>query len=207
MKNEQLVIVFVKNSKSGRVKTRLAKTIGNEEAIAVYNRLIDLTELATNQLTMDTCISFSDSIVETRWPTYKKTLQKGKDLGERMKHAFKSGFAEGYKKIVLIGSDLPEISNELIESAFIQLEKSQAVFGPAQDGGYYLVGLSKMNPIIFENKPWSQSQLLEITLAELSQKGITAGLLTTLNDVDTFEDLKKSTLYEEYRKRNTALPT
>ena len=203
MKSEQLVIIFVKNVKAGMVKTRLAKTIGNEEAVFVYTRLLDITEQATAPLKMNKRISFSETRMESRWPHDEKTVQNGVDLGERMKNAFKNGFADGYKKIVLIGSDLPEISSVIIEDAFSQLNNADTVFGPADDGGYYLIGMSEMNSCIFENKPWSQPNLLEKTLAELRENKITTHLLSTLNDVDTFEDLKNSCLYIEYCQRNT----
>ncbi len=203
MRSKRLVIVFVKNAKLGQVKTRLASSIGNEEALYIYNRLVDITEQATASLPMDKCIAYSESIDNSRWPTDRKIVQSGNDLGEKMKNAFERGFADGYHQIVLIGSDLPDISSEIIANAFEKLNDSETVFGPAEDGGYYLIGMSKMNTLIFENKPWSQPELLDITLKELSQNRITTRLLNPLDDVDTLEDLKKSHLYAEYANRNT----
>lgn len=201
MKSNRLIIVFVKNLKLGKVKTRLAKDIGDAEALFIYDRLVEITQVTTEKLDMDKHIYFSDFVTNDLWSTDYKTIQHGKDLGERMKNAFEGGFNMGYTQVVLIGSDLPDISKEIIANAFKHLDKNDAVFGPAEDGGYYLIGLTKTLDFIFENKPWSQPNLLDITLAQLNERGISAPLLNTLNDIDTFEDLKKSKLYDEYLKQ------
>ncbi len=192
-----LLIVFVKNIKLGKVKTRLAKTVGNENAFTIYKALVETTEKATNALQIDKHIYFSDMVIDTKWPNHYKTTQNGNDLGERMLNAFKNGFEKGYEQIVLIGSDLPEISASIIEEAFHKLNQKEVVFGPAEDGGYYLIGLSKLHSSIFENKPWSTNSLLNITLEELKQNNIDVSLIQTLNDIDTFEDLKQ---YPEFLK-------
>lgn len=205
-KKEELLIIFVKNTVTGKVKTRLAQTIGDEDALYIYNRLLDITEQATALVAVSKRIAFSESEMDSRWPLDEKTVQRGKNLGERMKNAFHFGFADGYKKIVLIGSDLPGISSEIIEEAFEKLAKSDTVFGPAQDGGYYLVGLKNTHDFIFENKPWSQPYLLDITLAEVALEGLKTSLLEVLNDIDTFEDLESSDLYNEYLNRHKVFP-
>ena len=189
--NKALLIVFVKNIISGKTKTRLASTIGNEAALEVYNNLLEITETETSQVSVERRIYYSNTITENRWKSDQKGIQKGNDLGEKMLNAFKNGFDEGYKKVVLIGSDLPEINKTIINSAFNELKNNEVVFGPAQDGGYYLIGLSKMHSFIFKNKPWSTSTLLNKTLEELNTKKVNVSLLKTLNDIDTFEDLKQ----------------
>ncbi|WP_179004709.1 TIGR04282 family arsenosugar biosynthesis glycosyltransferase [Winogradskyella forsetii] len=197
---DSLVIVFVKNIKLGTVKTRLAKTIGDFGAFEVYSELVKITENATEALTVDKRIYFSNAVVNTKWKNDSKTVQNGKDLGERMLNAFKDGFDSGYKKIVLIGSDLPEISSTHISNGLKALETSDVVFGPAEDGGYYLVGLSKMHTSIFTNKPWSQPHLLTETLQELHKNNIAVSTLDTLNDIDTYEDLIASDFYKSNLK-------
>jgi hypothetical protein len=107
-----------------------------------------------------------------------------------MSNAFRDGFNDGYENIILIGSDLPNISAEIIQGGFNALKSSDVVFGPAEDGGYYLVGMTKFYNFIFKNKAWSTSNLLEDTLTELKQKKIDVSLIETLNDIDTFEDLQ-----------------
>ena len=104
----------------------------------------------------------------------------------------------------MIGSDLPDISPEIIEEGFEVLEDNEVVFGPAEDGGYYLVGMSKPEFCVFQNKKWSTEVLLHDSLTELKEKNSTAGLLKTLNDIDTFDDLKQSKIYndEKYHFNN-----
>ncbi|TGV04116.1 TIGR04282 family arsenosugar biosynthesis glycosyltransferase [Flavivirga rizhaonensis] len=193
---KELIIVFVKNIKLGKVKTRLAKTIGNYGAFEVYSELVKVTELATKNMTTDKRIYFSDVIISTKWKNDYKTVQVGENLGERMKNAFIKGFEDGYERILLIGSDLPDISSEHIKSGLNALNNNEVVFGPAIDGGYYLVGMTKMHHFIFNNKPWSKSHLLEVTLEELDQENISYTLLEALNDIDTFEDLEASEFYK-----------
>ena len=197
---DALVIVFVKNIKLGTVKTRLAKTIGDFGAFEVYSELVKITEKATEALDIDKRIYFSNAVVDTKWQNEFKTVQHGADLGERMLNAFKDGFESGYKRIVLIGSDLPDINSTHIKKGIEALTTSDVVFGPAEDGGYYLVGLSKMNTAIFTNKPWSQSNLLEQTLQELHNNKVTVSTLETLNDIDTYEDLIASDFYKSNKK-------
>ena len=194
--SKDLVIVFVKNIKLGKVKTRLAKTIGNQGAFEVYSELVNVTEKATEDLIADKHIYYSETVMNTKWENDFKTTQEGVDLGERMKNAFKKGFDAGYDRIVLIGSDLPDITLYHINKGLNALKQNEVVFGPAEDGGYYLVGLSKMHNFVFDNKPWSQTNLLEETLLELKKKSITFCTLDTLNDIDTYEDLIASNFYQ-----------
>jgi len=191
-----LLIVFVKNIILGKVKTRLAKTIGDEGAFQIYSELVGITEQETQQVSATRHIYFSDVIIASKWENDTKFTQEGTDLGARMKNAFLNGFEQGYENIIVIGSDLPNISKEIIETGFEQLNNNDVVFGPADDGGYYLLGMSKMTSSIFENKPWSQSNLLEVTLEEISEQSKSVALLETLNDIDTFDDLIRSDFYQ-----------
>jgi len=193
---DTLVIVFVKNIILGTVKTRLAKTIGDIGAFEVYSELVKITEKATEALDVDKRIYFSNAVVDTKWPNEFKTVQNGTDLGDRMLNAFKDGFEAGYKKIVLIGSDLPDINAKHITKGIDALTNNNVVFGPAEDGGYYLVGMSNMEELIFKNKPWSQPNLLELTLKELEIAQIKVEILETLNDIDNYEDLIASEFYK-----------
>ena len=196
--SKNLLIVFVKNIKLGKVKTRLAKTIGNQGAFEVYKELVQITENATDELTVDKHIYFSDVVIETKWQNDYKTVQQGETLGDRMKNAFHDGFKAGYENVILIGSDLPSLTSSIINKGFNALENNEAVFGPAEDGGYYLVGFSKMKDYVFENKPWSQPNLLEVTKKELQENNASFGLLKTLNDIDNIEDLQNSILKNKF---------
>ena len=139
-------------------------------------------------------------MVSDGWKDCHKTVQKGNDLGERMKNAFAKGFNDGYNQIILIGSDLPDIKKSHIQSAFNALNSYDTVFGPAEDGGYYLIGLSKMQKMVFSNKPWSTSKLLNETLRELEQQSTSFSTLETLNDIDTLEDLESSNFYKSNKE-------
>jgi len=194
--NKELVIVFVKNIKLGKVKTRLAATIGNQGAFDIYTQLVEVTEHAVKNIKADKRIYFSEAIVENAWKNNFKAVQKGESLGERMSNAFKQGFKDGYERIVLIGSDLPDITETQINAGLQKLTTNDVVFGPAEDGGYYLVGFSKFHDFVFQNKPWSQDNLLTETLEELKENRVTFSTLETLNDIDTFEDLVASKFYQ-----------
>ncbi|GAL63334.1 TIGR04282 family arsenosugar biosynthesis glycosyltransferase [Algibacter lectus] len=194
--NKELVIVFVKNIKLGKVKTRLAATIGNQGAFDVYTQLVDVTEKAIKTIKADKRIYFSEAVVENTWKNNVKAVQQGESLGDRMSHAFKQGFEDGYDRIVLIGSDLPDITESQINAGLQALKSNEVVFGPAEDGGYYLVGFSKFHDFVFQNKPWSQDNLLEETLSELKENRVSFSTLETLNDIDTFEDLIASKFYQ-----------
>ena len=199
MSEKRLLIVFVKNAILGTAKTRLAKTIGNEAAFKVYKQLMQITEQATLGVKdCDIHIYFSSEKDPSRWNNFQQYVQEGTDLGERMSGAFKTGFELGYQQIVGVGSDLPDLTPEIIEKGLIELKSNEAVFGPAEDGGYYLIAMRSMLDCIFENKPWSTENLLDVTLDELRSKGHSVGKIETLNDVDTEEDLMKSSLKEWY---------
>lgn len=198
--NKNLLIVFVKNIILGKVKTRLAKTIGDVGAFQIYRELVAITERESKKVNADKHIYFSDVIIPSKWEQYEKFVQEGEDLGERMKNAFIDGFEKGYKNIIVIGSDLPNISKDTIERGFEALDANELVFGPADDGGYYLLGMSEMNTSVFDNKPWSQSALLDVTLQELSEQQKSVSLLETLNDIDTFEDLIASDFYRTSKR-------
>ncbi len=199
MPEKRLLIVFVKNAILGTAKTRLAKTIGKEAAFDVYKHLMHITEQATLGLNnCDVHIFFSSEKDPTRWTNYEQFVQQGNDLGERMSDAFRRGFEKGYTQIVGVGSDLPDLTSEIIEKGLDELSSNDAVFGPAEDGGYYLIGMRSMIDCIFEDKPWSTEDLLTITLEDLKQSGFSVGLIETLNDVDTEEDLMNSSLKDWY---------
>jgi len=191
---KQLLIVFVKNIVLGKVKTRLAKTIGNQNAFDVYKSLVSITEKATVNLTFDKHIYFSDVIIDTKWKDCSKFVQSEGNIGERMLNAFKDGFKNGYEQIILIGSDLPDINSDIIQNGFNSLKHSEIVFGPAKDGGYYLVGMNNYTPTLFEDKPWSESNLLTETIKDLKSYA----LIKELNDIDTIDDLRASPLNNKF---------
>lgn len=190
MKNK-LVIIFVRNPELGKVKTRLAMTIGEAQALSIYKLLLDHTERVVRDVDCDKALFYSDTINDNDiWDPaiYQKHLQDGQDLGERMHSAFTHAFKNNYKKAVIVGSDLYDLRSEHIEEAFIRLDNHDAVIGPAEDGGYYLLGMNSLHTEVFFNKSWGKSTVLEDTMQDLDH--INVHLLEELNDIDTVEDLE-----------------
>lgn len=197
MKKDCLLIVFVKNIEIGKVKTRLAKSIGDKKALEIYKELLQITEKCASGATCNKQVWYSDYIDNNdqfNSSVYDKLLQSGDDLGLRMKKAVAGGFDEGFDKVVIIGSDCPDLTTEYICEAFKKLEKFDAVIGPSKDGGYYLLGLRKFTPQIFQGIDWSTSSVMSQTKTILSNLEMTYFILNTLNDIDTEEDLEESTL-------------
>ena len=189
---KNLSIVFVRNPELGKVKTRLAKTIGDKKALNIYILLLKHTESVLQKVSSDKVVYYSEEIQNNDlWSDrcFQKKLQKGNDLGERMQHAFEMAFKEGYEKVVIVGSDLFDLKSAHIENAFKALENHNLVIGPSLDGGYYLLGMKVLHPAVFKNKQWGTDSVLETTLKNLEQENVK--LLEALNDIDTFEDLQQ----------------
>ncbi|MGB6267576.1 MAG: TIGR04282 family arsenosugar biosynthesis glycosyltransferase [Olleya sp.] len=193
MTNKSLIITFTRNPELGKVKTRLAKTIGNTSALAIYKKLLEHTESVLHNLNCDKAVYYSVKVRGNDiWDSkiYQKYQQIGDDLGIRMQNAFEEGFKKGYQNIVIVGSDLYDLKPKHINQAFNELEKNDVVIGPALDGGYYLLGMKKMHPAVFKNKKWGTETVFNDTIKNLEKESVF--LLEQLNDVDTFEDIKNN---------------
>lgn len=201
MNSKELLILFVKNLIPGTVKTRLAEEIGIDGALDVYQFLVECTFDQTQNLDCDKVVYYSEyvelgDIFESQ--NYQQKIQKGEDLGERMTHAFETAFNEGYERIVIIGSDCYDLKDSHVEDAFYALDENDVVVGPAKDGGFYLLGMKKMNPSLFSNKTYSHKKVLNELLTEIAQLNLTFELLPELNDIDTLQDLKDSDIDFEF---------
>ena len=191
MKSKTLKI-FIKNTQLGKVKTRLAASIGDDEALKVYKKLLNYTRIMTSKVDSQKEVWYSNFIQEKDdWNTLfcAKKIQKGEDLGIRMKNAFGDSFEMNKdEKVILIGSDCAELTSEIIEKAFEELEKHDVVIGPAKDGGYYLIGMNSYYPKLFTNIEWSTSSVFKKTMSTIQENELSYFLLKELNDVDTIED-------------------
>ncbi len=188
-----LLLIFVKNPQLGKVKTRLAATVGDRKALRIYLKLLERTRAITLPLSFDKMVCYTPEVLaDDRWDNeqYQKIRQSDGDLGERMQHAFEHGFAQGYQRICIIGSDCYELSTAVIEQAFEQLATHDVVIGPSTDGGYYLLGMNREQPTLFENKAWSTASVKEATIRDIDQMGLRWFELPTLTDVDEEDDLK-----------------
>ncbi|MCC9166817.1 TIGR04282 family arsenosugar biosynthesis glycosyltransferase [Pontibacter harenae] len=194
MKNKKLIMVFVRNPELGKVKTRLAASVGEEKALQIYLYLLEHTQTVTQHVEADKVVYYAERVEEhDLWPYayHHKKLQPSGDLGEKMLAAFEAAFAEAYESVVIIGSDCQQLKQEIIEQAFDELQTHDVVIGPAVDGGYYLLGMNRLYPDFFQNKHWSTDQVFTATIEDIERLEITYSLLPTLKDVDYLEDLEK----------------
>lgn len=192
MSQKNLLLIFTKNPIKGKVKTRLAKDIGDSKALEIYQYLLQHTRQVTQPIDADKAVFYAD-FVDTAdgWDNahYTKFAQTGEGLGNRMKNAFVQGFDQGYSQVVIIGSDCAQITQGIITEAFEALKSHNAVLGSAKDGGYYLLGMDRMYTQVFENKPWSTSEVFAQTLQDFEQAQATVYQLAQLSDIDTVADL------------------
>lgn len=189
--SKNALIIFTRNPEFGKCKTRLAKTIGDEATLNIYKFLLEHTATISKDTKADKYVFYSETIKkEDLWSTdiFRKKIQQGSNLGERMDNAFSELFQLGYEKIIIIGSDLLDLTSDHIDDAFQILNDHDLVIGPAKDGGYYLLGMKTLHSKIFLNKDWGSSTVLKETINDIQNS--TFSLLEELNDIDTFEDVK-----------------
>ena len=186
------LIIFVKTPRPGAVKTRLAAEIGAAAACHAYRRLV-MTVLDRMQVIPETELRFAP---DDAGPEITPWLRNGwtarpqgeGDLGERMARAFEDAGADGACRVVIIGSDCPDVTAADIEQAWLALEEHDLVLGPATDGGYWLIALQQPQPSLFHDIPWSSEHVLQETLQRATAAGLRVHQLRTLSDVDTAED-------------------
>lgn len=188
-----LLIIFGKYPEAGQVKTRLAKSIGDSKAAEAYKRLMDFTLDVSSKVDCDVCLCYAGDKTVEEWneKVTQVETQEGNDLGERMITAFDKGFSAGYERIVLIGSDCAELREGIIEEAFEALEYNEVTIGPAEDGGYYLIGTNQSLPVLFTNMEWSTDEVFETTFHRIRWAKVGAEFLEKLSDVDEFVDAQR----------------
>ncbi|MBZ0206231.1 MAG: TIGR04282 family arsenosugar biosynthesis glycosyltransferase [Flavobacteriales bacterium] len=195
MSDKPLLLVFLRAPVLGKVKTRLAATMGKERALEVYQYLVQHTLEHGAALGIDRQAWYADDVPDPEPCAelgYTVHVQEGGDLGDRMKRAFGSGFSSGHGPIIIIGTDLPQLSTALLREAYEALEKHDAVIGPANDGGYYLLGLREPCEELFGGKAWSSDSVFAQTTDDLRRLGRTWHALPVLIDIDTETDLRKA---------------
>lgn len=199
---KQTLLIFTKNAIYGQVKTRLAATVGNDIALQIYQQLLRYTAVVTNDIPVEKIVFYATNITnQDVWDNkvYKKHMQLGNDLGERMQSALNYAFEHGSTEVIIIGSDCFEITADIIKNAFDSLKNYEIVIGPATDGGYYLLGMKQPTPQFFKQINWSTNEVLATTIGICNSLNFSFYLMPELSDIDTEEDLKNQKTFINYR--------
>jgi len=189
------IIIFIKNPQLGKVKTRLAATMGDEKALEIYHKLLSVTKETVAQVDAKYHLFYSDFIDrEDDWDNdiFVKYVQQGEDLGARMSHAFHTVFSSTdhteINKVTIIGSDCAELTPAILNMAFTILKDADVVVGPTFDGGYYLLGMKDHHTELFKNISWSTESVYEETNDVAKRLNLNIADLPTLNDIDNEKD-------------------
>ncbi len=212
-KNNTL-IVFAKLPEPGKVKTRLARDLGDEKAAEIYSDIAsDIISRVSKSSKYETFIYYDPPEKKNQIALWLKDCanmdsghlfpQKGDKLGDRISGAFERVFSSGNKRVVIIGTDCTDVSTNMIEETFLELRDFDAVLGPAQDGGYYLLGLKQFVPELFQDIDWSTELVLEQTISRLDNLGLNYKPLETLRDLDNLNDLNNLSYDFERRKEKS----
>ena len=195
--DDRCLLFFIKSPEKGKVKSRLASVIGDKPAANLYRDFITqmLSTLRRGDFPFHICFYPHNALKGVKkWlgDQHHYIPQKGKDLGERMSNAFRKAFDTGFKRVVLVGSDIPDLPLKVIEEAFISLKEEDAAIGPAYDGGYYLIGFKEktFSPQVFERMAWGTERVFEDTMKVLKNLNQRVHTLPYLRDIDTVDDLK-----------------
>lgn len=183
------VLVLLRLPVLGNVKSRIAAVAGSDVALSIYRDLVAITYQLAEQLPYTVHLFFDGglpaNVLQHQHIHYHH--QAGGDLGQRMLSAITSGLAL-HDKVVLIGSDCPAITVDIITTAFTRLAHADVVIGPALDGGYYLIGMKKTNPTLFNEIAWGSNQVLTRTVDLCHSDNLSYALLPNLRDIDTLAD-------------------
>ena len=208
----RLLLLFLKEPLPGEVKTRLAATLGAEQASIVYRAMVRLLLMQLSgleQCHLRFCYTPDDAHDAIRFWILSEIMDSPEiqldpedidfraqgegDLGARLTCAARQAFQEGYQKVAFIGSDCIEISSRWIQAAFAQLNDTHdAVIGPTPDGGYHLLAMQRDLPALFDGIPWSTSATCQVTTERATEEGISLYTLPSLPDIDTEEDYQSA---------------
>lgn len=194
------ILIFLKAPRAGYVKTRLADSVGAERALQVYKALV-LRQLSAIPRTSDIEIHYApqDAAAEMQiWlggglQQAQFYPQNEGGLGSRLRHAAESAFERGAQSVICIGGDCPLLNEQHFrETEYLLENEHDLVFGPSEDGGYYLIALKSRQPELFRNIPWSSPDTLQASLNKASELDLKVGLLEILYDVDEEAELERA---------------
>ncbi len=198
MQNDAALVLFARGPSPGATKTRLIPALGAEGAAELYRCFLLDTLASVSQVPAAMVVAASDpdqmeavrALAAEGCPRAVVTAQSGGDLGARMAHAFREAFAQGYRRVVILGTDLPSLPPERVGQALELLRDRRLVLGPCTDGGYYLIGLSALLPQLFEGIGWGGDAVLADTQRRAESLGVSVARLDPWSDVDTPQDLE-----------------
>jgi len=203
------LLVFVRAPRPGKVKTRLARTLGDERAAEFYRLCTDNTLTEINRLPreVERYIFFAESVNSYEMDRltalgFKVAVQEGKNLGERLDNAFRRVFENGARKVVIVASDVPDLSAKVMKEAIDGLDNSDVVIGPCFDGGYYLIGMKELHKELLTGISWGTGCVYRQTLDSAKSNRLTILQMPILIDVDTEADLRRWSLID--RQKNPA---
>ena len=191
------LIIFTRYPEPGKTKTRLIPALGPERAAILQQRMTEHTlaqaQLLQAKLPVSVEVRFTggDRRLMRSWlgPKLAYQAQGEGDLGQRMARSIQAAFQAGMQRVVIVGIDCPELDGVILGRAFQELQQHDLVLGPATDGGYYLIGLRRFVPQLFQDIAWSTDRVWEQTIAIAQQQNLSIGSLSPLDDVDRPEDL------------------
>ncbi len=199
------IFIMMKYPEAGKVKVRLAQSIGEEAASSLYRAFIQDTLTIVQSLDVPFHIAVQppesqEQFAEWLGTSYKFFHQEGKNLGERLQNGFETMFKKGYRQVIALASDCPDLPIEILQSAVSSLQTHKVVIGPAPDGGYYLIGFSHdlFIPNAFRNMLWSTEAVFQETLSRVELETNKVHVLPEWQDIDT-----RSNLQEFYKKHQS----
>jgi rSAM/selenodomain-associated transferase 1 len=195
--HDTCILLFVKYPEKGKVKRRLSTDLDEEIIQELYRCFVDDTLATIKKIDADRFICFFPTDMKKKFQEWLGTTfsflpQKGTDLGERMKNCFSDAFTKGFRKVVLMGSDSPDLPEAFLQNAFSELQTHDVVLGPSSDGGYYLIGFrnTTFTRRVFEEIHWSTPMVFQETVAKIKEANRSLHILPAWSDVDTITDLK-----------------
>jgi rSAM/selenodomain-associated transferase 1 len=210
-KKDNAIIVFTRFPVEGKVKTRLAKDMGDKFAVSFYRvcaehtftELLKVKETGSELFLFCSEESEIEQVMNWAGNNFKYYSQQGSDLGIKMYNAFDTVFKKEYKKVIIIGTDAPDVSMNIIQSAISVLDNYSVVIGPANDGGYFLLGFKSKLIDLFSGIEWSTDSVFDNTIEKLNNSKTNYFILEELTDIDTLEDLQ---YWIKYHKGDAAHP-
>jgi rSAM/selenodomain-associated transferase 1 len=206
--NRQSLIIFVRSPRDKQVKSRLAATLGGEFATDFYRLCAEHVIRETGRMLSGVqryifYASQEEGRAVRRWLGHRFYFraQSGGELGDRIEHAFRTVFNHGSEKAVIVATDVPDLTHNIMDRALKALDNCDLVIGPSHDGGYYLLGMKRLYSELFKNIPWSTGHVCEETLLRVKARGLFSHILPSLRDIDTEDDLRQWLMSRGHRDR------